>query len=78
MRKVVFSSNSAFHLPDGKPAQQTELAFDCESSIFMSDMPKEYGFAYFKTEDGRYIYTSRWGWQFTGELPKTNAFFFEI
>ena len=72
MRKVVFISHSTIHLPSSKPAQQTELAFDCESSILMSGMPKEYRFAYFKTEDGKYIYTTRWGWQFASELSKAS------
>jgi hypothetical protein len=72
MQKVVLISRSTIHLSGGKPAQLTELAFDNESSILMSDLPKEYVLTFFKTADGRYSYTSQWGWQFVRELSKAS------
>jgi len=65
MHNLVMTTKSLAHLPNGYPATQTVSSFNDETDIFTFQIPDSYVFAFFATEDGRYIYSRRWGWNFT-------------
>jgi hypothetical protein len=65
MHKLVMTTKSLAHLPNGYPAKQTVFNFNEEMDIFTFRIPDLFVFAFFATEDGRYVYSKRWGWTFT-------------
>jgi hypothetical protein len=60
---VTYSTASTVHLPGGQPAQQLEMKFASPEEIRLAGVPSGYVFAYFKTEDAKHIFSSRWGWE---------------
>ena len=63
--RVIYSGEALLHRTGGQPGGQIERCFNSVDAAMKASLPEGCVFAFIPVENGRHVYSARFGWEFS-------------